>query len=260
MNKSVAVVTGAARGIGKECAIQLAQSGFNLLINDLPDKESQVKLKDTAEKIRHHGGEVICYHADISDISIHQDFLNCGIKMWGKLDCLLNNAGISVKVRGDLLDVSPESFDRNIEVNTKSAFFLSQAFSKHLLSQTENFEAQHRCIINVTSINAIMLAMNRGEYCIAKAASSMTTKLFALRLSPHNIGVYEIRPGLIQTEMTIPAIPHYTKLIDAGVVPQKRWGFPDDIASTVCAMAQGKLKYTCGIPIAIDGGLSMPTF
>ena len=260
MSKPVAVVTGAARGIGKECAIQLAQCGFNLLINDLPDDESKSKLQDTADKIIANGAEVICYSADISNLDCHEDFLAQAITKWNRLDCLLNNAGISVKVRGDLLDVSPESFDRNIEVNTKAAFFLSQRFSRYLLEHPTNEADPHRCIINITSINAVMLAMNRGEYCVAKTASSMTTKLFALRLIPHNIGVYEIRPGLIQTEMTIPAIPHYTKLIEAGVVPQRRWGFPDDIASTVCAMAKGQLKYTCGVPIAIDGGLSMPTF
>lgn len=260
MSKPVAIVTGAARGIGKECAIQLTKSGFNILINDLPDKVSKEKLRDTADQIIKNGGDVICYDADISNLNIHQDLLNKGIEKWGRLDCLVNNAGISVKNRGDLLDVSVESFDRNIEVNTKAAFFLSQTFSKYLLSLNEVTQEQHRCIINITSINAIMLAMNRGEYCVAKSASSMMTKLFALRLIPHGIGVYEIRPGLIQTEMTIPAIPHYNKLIEAGVVPQGRWGFPDDIASTVCAMAQGKIKYTCGIPVAIDGGLSMPTF
>ncbi|EMJ8967413.1 TPA: 3-ketoacyl-ACP reductase [Escherichia coli] len=234
--RPVAVITGAARGIGKGCALELARGGFNLLINDRPDADSVEKL-----------------HAE--------EMLDAAQNQWGRLDCLLNNAGISVKKRGDLLDLEPDSFDQNIAINTRAPFFLAQAFSKRLLAQPKpEAELPHRSIIFVSSINAIMLAMNRGEYTIAKTAVSAAARLFAARLCNEQIGVYEVRPGLIKTDMTIPATAYYDELIAKGLVPWGRWGYPADIASTVRAMAEGKLIYTCGQAVAIDGGLSMPRF
>lgn len=163
--------------------------------------------------------------------------------------------------RGDLLDLEPDSFDQNIAINTRAPFFLAQAFSKRLLAQPKpEAELPHRSIIFVSSINAIMLAMNRGEYTIAKTAVSAAARLFAARLCNEQIGVYEVRPGPIKTDMTIPATAYYDELIAKGLVPWGRWGYPADIASTVRAMAEGKLIYTCGQAVAIDGGLSMPRF
>ena len=172
-NKSVAVITGAARGIGKGCALELARAGFNLLINDRPDAESVEKLETTRQECIAEGAEVICFPADIADLSLHEEMLDAAQNQWGRLDCLLNNAGISVKKRGDILDMQPDSFDENIAVNTRAPFFLAQSFSKRLLAQPkpEN-ELPHRSIIFVSSINAIMLAMNRGEYTMAKTACS----------------------------------------------------------------------------------------
>ena len=237
--RPVAVITGAARGIGKGCALELARGGFNLLINDRPDADSVEKLHATQ----------------------HEEMLDAAQNQWGRLDCLLNNAGISVKKRGDLLDLEPDSFDQNIAINTRAPFFLAQAFSKRLLAQPKpEAELPHRSIIFVSSINAIMLAMNRGEYTIAKTAVSAAARLFAARLCNEQIGVYEVRPGLIKTDMTIPATAYYDELIAKGLVPWGRWGYPADIASTVRAMAEGKLIYTCGQAVAIDGGLSMPRF
>lgn len=258
-SKPVAIITGAARGIGKGCAMALAKAGFNLLINDRTDDESVEKLKKAQKEFQELGAEVECFHADISDLSLHEEMLDSAENKWGRMDCLVNNAGISVQKRGDLLDVTPESFDQNLLVNTRAPFFLTQAFSKRLM-KNPNAQENHRSIIFITSINAVMLAMNRGEYTVAKTASSATVKLFAMRLSQLGIGVYEIRPGLIKTDMTIPATQYYDELIAKGLVPQGRWGYPEDIASTVRAMAEGKLVYTCGVPVAIDGGLSMPRF
>ncbi|EIZ2110722.1 3-ketoacyl-ACP reductase [Salmonella enterica] len=257
--KPVTIITGAARGIGRGCAIALANAGFNLLINDLPDKESREKLSQAKAELEKSGAEVECFCADIADITQHEVLLDIIEKRWGRFDCLVNNAGITVKKRGDLLDITPESFDRNIQVNTRAPFFLAQAFSRRLIKQKED-PRQHRSIIFITSINAVMMAMNRGEYTLAKTASSASVKLFATRLSPLSIGVYEVRPGLIKTDMTIPATQYYDQLIAKGLVPQGRWGEPEDVASTVRAMAEGKLRYTCGLSVLIDGGLSMPRF
>ncbi|MBM3073338.1 3-ketoacyl-ACP reductase [Enterobacter sp. RHBSTW-00994] len=258
-NKPVAIITGAARGIGKSCAIELARAGFNLLINDRPDDVSIGKLNETREACQCEGAEVLCFPADIADLTRHEEMLDAAQHRWGRLDCLLNNAGISVKKRGDILDMQPDSFDENISVNTRAPFFLSQSFSKRLLAKPAH-DAQHRSIIFVSSINAVMLAMNRGEYTMAKTAVSAAARLFAARLISDQIGVYEIRPGLIKTDMTLPATAYYDELIANGLVPQGRWGFPEDIASTVRAMAEGKLIYTCGQAVAIDGGLSMQRF
>ncbi|ELC2815908.1 3-ketoacyl-ACP reductase [Salmonella enterica] len=258
-NKPVAVITGAARGIGKGCALELARAGFNLLINDRPDVDSVQKLQQVQRECEKEGSEVTCFNADAADLSLHSEMLDLAQNRWGRLDCLLNNAGISVKSRGDLLDMKPDSYDENFAVNTKAPFFLSQEFSRRLIAQGELGNG-HRSIIFISSINAVMLALNRGEYTMAKTAVSVAAKLFALRLVKEGVGVYEVRPGLIKTDMTIPATAYYDELIAKGLVPQGRWGYPEDIASTVRAMATGKLVYTCGLPVAIDGGLSMPHF
>ncbi|WP_058912548.1 3-ketoacyl-ACP reductase [Entomohabitans teleogrylli] len=260
-DRPVAVITGAARGIGKGCAVELARAGFNLLINDRPDSDSIEKLAATQQECIAEGADVIIFPANIGDLTLHEEMLDAAQNRWGRLDCLLNNAGISVKKRGDILDLKPDSFDENITINTRAPFFLAQAFSKRLLAQPKpHGELPHRSIIFVSSINAVMLAMNRGEYTIAKTAVSAAARLFAARLCADHIGVYEIRPGLIKTDMTIPATAYYDELIANGLVPWGRWGYPQDIASTVRAMAEGKMIYTCGQPVAIDGGLSMPRF
>lgn len=260
-SKPVAVITGAARGIGKGCALELARAGFNLLLNDRPDAQSVEKLDLARQQCLDAGAEVICFPADVADLSRHEAMLDAAQQAWGRLDCLVNNAGISVKKRGDLLDLQPDSFDENIAVNTRAPFFLAQSFSKRLLAQPKpQSELPHRSIIFISSINAVMLAMNRGEYTMAKTAVSAAARLFAARLCDEQIGVYEVRPGLIKTDMTLPATAYYDELIATGLVPWGRWGFPADIASTVRAMAEGKLIYTCGQAVAIDGGLSLSRF
>ncbi|EMP5336912.1 3-ketoacyl-ACP reductase [Citrobacter freundii] len=258
-SKPVVIVTGAARGIGKGCALELARTGFNVLINDLPDPVSVEKLKTVQHECESLGAEVVCFSANVADLDLHEVMLDTAENKWGRLDCLLNNAGISVKSRGDLLDMKPDSFDENFAVNTRAPFFLSQAFSHRLLKTPGNKDV-HRSIIFISSINAVMLAMNRGEYTMAKTAVSVAARLFAIRLVKEGIGVYEVRPGLIKTDMTIPATAYYDELISKGLVPQGRWGYPEDIASTVRAMAEGKLIYTCGQAIEVDGGLSVSRF
>lgn len=178
---------------------------------------------------------------------------------WQRIDCLINNAGVTVKKRGDLLEASPDSFDYCIDVNTKAVFFLSQTIARHMMKQGE-IQGQHRSIINVTSCNVTVVSPSRGEYCISKAASSMVSKLFGLRLADEGIGVYEIRPGMIETSMTRPVKSRYDGMISDGFVPMRRWGQPDDIASTIICMAEGKMPYTVGQPVVIDGGLTLVTF
>jgi NAD(P)-dependent dehydrogenase (short-subunit alcohol dehydrogenase family) len=254
--RPTAIITGAMRGIGRACAVALAKAGFNVLLNDLPVQNDSSQA--LVEEINESGVDSFFFGGDVGDIGRHKPLLEAAHSRWGRIDCLVNNAGVGVLARGDLLDVTPESFDRCMRVNTRGMFFLSQAVARHMLQHPE-IVGQHRSIINITSSNAVAASITRGEYCISKCASSMTTRLFAVRLAADGIGVYEVRPGIIDTEMTRPVKDKYDELI-ADSVPAKRWGFPDDVAATVCSMAQGHLRYTVGQVVTVDGGLTIPRF
>jgi NAD(P)-dependent dehydrogenase (short-subunit alcohol dehydrogenase family) len=257
--RPVAIVTGAARGIGRGCAVGLAKAGFNLFINDRTSSDDLNLLNSLTTELQGLGVKTTIFQADVADLSRHKPMLDEALNKWGRIDCLLNNAGVTVKARGDMLEATPESFDYCIDVNTKAVFFLTQIVAREMLSQGE-IEGQHRSIINITSCNVKVLAISRAEYCISKAASSMTTKLFGMRLANEGIGVYEIRPGIIESEMTKPVKSGYDKFIAEGGVPNQRWGMPADIASTVVCMAEGRLVYTVGQAVTIDGGVTMRHF
>jgi 3-oxoacyl-[acyl-carrier protein] reductase len=259
MARPVALVTGAARGIGKACALALAEGGFDLVLCDLGHAESRAQLDAAFRAVTEAGGSAAVVTADVGDLAQHAAMVAAPFEHFGRLDCLVNNAGVGVMQRGDLLDVSPESFDRCLRVNTRAMFFLCQAVARRMLEQGE-VEDAHRSIINITSSNAVAVSIKRGEYCVSKAAASMTTQLFALRLADTGIGVYEVRPGVIETDMTRPAKAEYEERIAAGLVPAKRWGYPADVAASVLALAQGKLPYTVGQALTVDGGLIMPRF
>lgn len=256
--RPTAIVTGALRGIGRECAITLARSGFDVLLNDLPSVENAVLSQQLIAEIETLGTESAFFGCDVAEIDQHTSLIDAASSRWGRIDCLVNNAGVGVAKRGDLLEVTSESFDRCIRVNTKAMFFLSQAVARHMLKQGQIGE-QHRSVINITSSNAVAVSVNRGEYCVSKCASSMTTRLFGVRLAAEGIGVYEVRPGIIGTDMTRPVKDKYDALI-ADSVPAQRWGSPADVAATVRSMAEGHLIYTVGQAVTIDGGLTIPRF
>ncbi|MBV8811388.1 MAG: 3-ketoacyl-ACP reductase [Acidobacteriaceae bacterium] len=256
--RPTAIVTGAVRGIGRACAIALARSGFNVLLNDLPVPDHASKMQQLIADLGDSGADSMSFACDVSDLDRHRELIDAACSRWGRIDCLVNNAGVGVAKRGDLLDVTSESFDHCIRVNTKAVFFLNQAVALHMLQQGE-IEGQHRSIINITSSNAVAVSVDRGEYCVSKCASSMTTRLFAVRLAGEGIGVYEIRPGIIDTEMTRPVKEKYDALI-ADRVPVRRWGFPADVAAAVYSMAEGRLTYTVGQAVTVDGGLTIPQF
>lgn len=195
---------------------------------------------------------------DTGDLDQYSSLLEEAHSRWGRIDCLVNNAGVGVLKRGDLLEVTSESFDRCLRVNTKAVFFLSQAVARHMLQEGE-ISGQHRSIINIRSSNAVAVSITRSEYCVSKCASSMTTRLFAVRLAAEGIGVYEVRPGIIETEMTRPVKDKYDALI-ADSVPAKRSGFTADVAAAVSSMAEGRLTYTVGQAVTVDGGLTLPRF
>ena len=189
---------------------------------------------------------------DISNIDGHARMLDEAEAALGPLTTLVNNAGVSVMVRGDLLDVSPESYDRCLDINTRGTFFLTQEFARRLLQVKSE---AHRSIVTVSSANAVAPSIARGEYCVSKAGVSMVSKLFAARLSNDGIGVYEIQPGFIETDMTAPSKPRYDSLIENGLTVIKRWGKPEEVARIAVTLASGLLPYTTGQIIQADAGL-----
>ncbi len=251
-----ALVTGAQRGIGRAIALALAGSDFDVVVLDVA---LTAELRGAAAEIEALGRQSKAIAADIADIDGHEPLLDAAEAALGPLDCLVNNAGVSVLKRGDLLEVTPESYDRCLQINTRGTFFLMQAFARRLLARTSAVTPP-RSMITITSSNAVAASVTRGEYCVSKAALSMASTLFALRLADHGIGVYEVQPGLIATEMTAPSKARYDAQIDAGLTAIRRWGQPEEVARVVATLARDGLPYTVGQPIRVDGGLLITKF
>jgi len=254
--RPAALITGARRGIGKAIALALADKGFDLALADL---ERTDELERAANEVQSAGSNCVALAADIAELESHARLLDDAQTALGPLDCLVNNAGVSVLNRGDLLDVSPESFDRCIAVNTRGSFFLTQAFAKQLLAQAPKRDV-YRSIITISSSNALAASIARGEYCISKAGLSMASTLFSVRLADHGIGVFEVQPGFIETEMTAPSKSRYDEQIANGLTVIRRWGQPADVAATVATLATGGLAYSAGQAVRVDGGLLTPKF
>lgn len=251
--RPAALVTGAGRGIGRACAVALAKRGYDVVVNERSAAEDTTA---TVAAVEAEGGRAVSVPGDIADLAGHADLLARAHGAFGRLDCLVNNAGVSVLSRGDLLEVGPESFDRCIAVNTRGTFFLTQAFAKHLLASAAG--PWHRAIVFVTSSNVEVISVNRGEYCVSKAAAGMITRLFAVRLAADGIGVYEVRPGVIRTEMTGPSRERYDRFFAEGGAPIPRWGEALEVGRCVATMAAGDLPYTVGHSVLVDGGLALP--
>lgn len=256
MTRPAALVTGSGRGIGKGIARALAEEGYGIVLNEPADSE---ELRATVDEIRALGAEVATCLADVSDITAHEAMLGAAEDQIGPLTTLVNNAGVTVLVRGDLLAATPESYDRCQAINTRAVFFLTQAFARRLLARERN-PRQHHSVINISSSNAVAASVTRAEYCVSKAAVSMITKCFAARLGPENVNVYEIQPGVIATNMTAPAQAQYRQRIDDGLTLTRRMGEPSDIGSIAAAMATGRLAYCTGQAVQADGGMLLPRF
>jgi NAD(P)-dependent dehydrogenase (short-subunit alcohol dehydrogenase family) len=255
--RPVALVTGGRRGIGQGIAWALADAGFDLVINDLErDADAEATLAGIGER----GARGTFVAADIGDLETHARLVDAAWGAFGRLDCLVNNAGVSVLRRGDLLDVALESYDRCLDVNLRAPFFLTQRIARRLLEQAPLQDGPPRSIVSITSVNAEVASVNRGEYCIAKAGVAMLTKLFALRLAPHGIGVFEVRPGIIRTAMTAPSAERYERAIAQGLTPIARFGEPADVGRAVATIATGGLPFSAGQVIYVDGGLSQRGF
>ncbi|MDZ7934250.1 MAG: 3-ketoacyl-ACP reductase [Emticicia sp.] len=252
--KKVAFVTGGSRGIGLGIAQHLAQNGFNLAINGIRNEES---VNETLTDLRLLGVEVIYCQGDIASKEARETMLDKIKVHFGRLDVLVNNAGVAPKERNDILAATEESFDYVISTNLKGTYFLTQATANWMIEQKSSSADFTGCIITISSISATVASVNRGEYCVSKAGLGMMTQLFAARLGEFNIPVYEVRPGIIKTDMTEGVTAKYDKLIADGLTVQNRWGFPDDIGKAVAAIAKGDFPYSTGQVFMIDGGLTI---
>ncbi|CDX11054.1 3-ketoacyl-(Acyl-carrier-protein) reductase [Mesorhizobium sp. ORS 3324] len=250
MTRPAAIVTGGARGIGLACAEALADAGFDILVADLAEKPA----KGLAE-IAARGAEFAYARCDIADLSAHQRMVEAAIDAFGRIDCLVNNAGVGAVLRGDLLELEPQNFDRALAINLRGTMFLSQAVAKAMLATPAGAP---RSIITITSVSATMASPERADYCISKAGLSMWVKTLALRLAAEGIGVFEVRPGIIRTDMTAGVSAKYDALIEGGLVPAKRWGEAADVGAVVAALASGKFGFSTGSVIDVDGALSVP--
>jgi NAD(P)-dependent dehydrogenase (short-subunit alcohol dehydrogenase family) len=260
--RGVALVTGAGngQGIGYAVATALAARGFDVALASLENPGPELGAFETL------GGRARYYPFDLADIDRHGALLDRIEQELGALSCLVNNAGVSSMVRGDLIELTPESFDRSVAINLRGTFFLSQAVARRMLAAPLMPAALAtpaapatllRSIVTISSANADIVGENRGDYCMTKAALTMMNRLFASRLAEAGIACFEVRPGIIRTDMTAPAFERYDPLVKNGGVPMRRWGQPDDIGTVVATLACGGMPYTTGSHIDVGGGLQL---
>ena len=251
MNNKVAAVTGSRRGIGLGIAEALTRDGYTVILSGVTAEEDAAPM---LEDFRSRGYDAAYIRCDISKIADRARFFNFIRETWGRLDVLVNNAGVAPKVRADLLETSEESYDYVLGVNLKGTFFMCQGAANLMLDMQKTVADYSPRIINITSISAYTASVNRGEYCISKAGASMVTRLFAARLAEHGIPVYEIRPGIIRTDMTEGVSAKYDALIAGGLTPITRWGRPEDVAKAVYMLSQNLIPFSTGNIINVDGG------
>ncbi len=250
-SSQVALVTGAARGIGAAIAAELAGEGFDVVVFDVLEADQVIAKIDAA------GQKGLTVRGDVASAADRTAVLEKIEQTFGRLDVLVNNAGVAPKVRADILAASEESYDRLMTINLKGPYFLTQAVANWMIRQREKRKDERMCIVNVSSCSAYIASPSRGEYCISKAGVSMATKLYAARLAEYGIGVYEIRPGIIATDMTAVVKEKYDKLIAEGLTPIKRWGQPEDVAKAAGVCVRGDLEFSTGEIINVDGGIHL---
>jgi NAD(P)-dependent dehydrogenase (short-subunit alcohol dehydrogenase family) len=255
-NHRVAVVTGASRGIGRGIVHELAALGMSVVVNfRTRSDEAEAACREARDR---GAPEAIAVGADVSDPAAARILLDTTLNQFGRIDLWVNNAGIAPAQRVDMLETTNEGWDRALGTNLKGPFFLTQAVAQTMIDLVARQVVVDPQIVFIGSISATFASTNRAEYCVAKAGLAMVAQLFAVRLAEHGIRVYEIRPGLIATDMTAPAREQYDRRIAEGLSPIRRWGKPEDVGRAVAAIASEALPYTTGAVIYVDGGLHLP--
>jgi 3-oxoacyl-[acyl-carrier protein] reductase len=253
--KPVAVITGASRGIGRSVAIALAGEGFDIAaIARSVDSEGMEILGPEIEK---RGAQFFPVGLDISCTKCQKEVVSNILERYGRIDFLVNNAGVAPLQRNDLLEMTEESYDRVLNINLKGPMFIAQKIAREMIWMKDQITPYKPVIVFITSVSAVLSSVNRAEYCVSKAGLSMASTIFADRLSKEGILVCEVRPGIIQTDMTIKVKDKYNRMINEGFVPQKRWGLPDDIGRAVASIARGDWDFSTGMVFEISGGLNI---
>ncbi|MCG3179605.1 MAG: 2-dehydro-3-deoxy-D-gluconate 5-dehydrogenase [Phycisphaerae bacterium] len=258
-NTPCALVTGAGQGIGRGIALALAGAGYDIVANDIvADPNNKAKgVYEVADRVEELGRRCLPVQGDVSSMDDHRRVIESAVRAFGGIDVLVNNAGVAPKVRMDMLEMTAESYDRLMNINLRGPFFLTQAVANQMIRQAGR--SQKPVVVFISSISATVSSTGRAEYCLSKAGVSMAARLFADRLAKHDITVFEIRPGIIATDMTSVVKEKYDKLIhEQGLLPQARWGTPEDIGRAVVALAQGCFAYSTGQVIEVGGGFGIP--
>ena len=252
MQDRIALVTGGSRGIGWGIALALSRTGYDVAVAHYDADESAAE--QTVSEIRGLGRKCRAWKGDVSKAEDRAALIENVRREFGKLNLLVNNAGVAPTQRADMLEATEESFDRVLSINLKGPYFLTQAVAKWMIEERKAGPDEFLAIVNISSISAYTSSTSRAEYCISKAGVSMATVLWADRLAEFGINVYEIRPGIIATEMTTPVKDRYDKLIAEGLTPIKRWGTPEDVGKAVAAIAKGDFPFSTGEVFNVDGG------
>lgn len=255
MMKRVALITGGSRGIGLGIAKELVNAGFDVAINGVRAEDA---VTDVLQHLEREGAKVVYCQGDLASSYDRKAIIEKIRNTFGRLHVLVNNAGIAPRERRDILEATEQSFDEVMATNLKGNYFLTQLAANWMISQKNEDPSFQGSIINVSSISATVASTNRGEYCVSKAGISMATQLFAVRLGEYNIPVFEVRPGVISTDMTSGVKEKYDRLIEQGLCVTRRWGYPEDVGKAVRALASGNFPYSTGQVIMVDGGLTLP--
>lgn len=253
-NRPAALVTGASRGIGRGIAVELARLGWRVGVNYA---SNEAAAQETVKLLQAAGGEGRAVKGDVANAADRAKMVAFMQEAFGRFDALVNNAGVAPKVRADVLETPEESYDYVMDTNLKGPYFLTQAAAKAMIAQRSAGTIERGYVVNVGSISAYTASVNRGEYCLSKAGMGMLTALFAARLAAEGVLVYEVRPGITETDMTGPVKAKYDKLIADGITPIRRWGQPEDIGKAVAAIVRGDLPFSTGQVIDVDGGFHL---
>jgi NAD(P)-dependent dehydrogenase (short-subunit alcohol dehydrogenase family) len=250
----VALVTGGSRGLGRGICVELARAGYAVAINYAGNTDAAAETQRLLPG--EHGSLLV--QGDVGQTADRRRMVDEVLGAFGRIDVLVNNAGITSVGRLDMLEATEESWDQVLAVNLKGPFFLSQRVAQEMIARRDRLAEP--CLVNISSLSTYAVSVNRGDYCISKAGLAMLTRLLAVRLAEHGIRVYEVRPGIMETDMTAGGRDRYTQLIADGLTPIRRWGTPEDVGKAVAALATGALPFTTGEVLNIDGGYHLRRF
>jgi NAD(P)-dependent dehydrogenase (short-subunit alcohol dehydrogenase family) len=259
MSRPVALITGASRGIGRGIAIELARQGYDLAGNsrNLDDENTASGIFEVKARVEELGADFLPVKGDVSVLDDHERMLELILGKFGRIDLLVNNAGVAPEKRLDILETTSASFDRVLGINLRGPFFLTRRIARQMIAQVKKQPEPRPSIVFVTSVSAYMSSPSRAEYCVSKAGLSMAAAVFADRLTEYGINVYEVRPGIIKTDMTAAVEGKYDKLIAEGLIPQSRWGLPEDVGKAVASLVSGNFQYSTGTVIEVSGGMNL---